>query len=103
MTKDEQLTAWLSGKSTHCDEENIHVPDFSCCYPHLRTPKKVKKLYLEALANNDIEQIEFFERMFVEELRSEMDAFEKSKEISGETSVEMFADVVERIRDKTKK
>ena len=47
----EQLYYWVEGVSLHYGKECC--PDFSCCIPELRAPKRVRERYLEAFDKND--------------------------------------------------
>lgn len=101
MTPREQIVLWFEGESVHNEEEDKHVPDFSCCYPSLKAPKKVRALYSLALKEENKEQIDFFERMFQQELEKEIAVFEGAKKNAGDYSDEMFTDVLEKLH-KTK-
>lgn len=48
MTHNEQLQAWVEGRSIHDTESDQCVPDFSCCQPDLLVDEKTRKAFAEA-------------------------------------------------------
>ncbi len=48
MTADEQLDLWVAGESVHGNDLGECCPDFSCCQPELKAPKKARIAFRNA-------------------------------------------------------
>lgn len=46
MTCDEQLEAWLEGRSLHNEERGECCPDFSCCQPTLLADEATRRAFV---------------------------------------------------------
>lgn len=53
MDRSEQLKEWLDGNSIHDEEDNICVPDYSCCYPNMTTNTHNKQMFAKAWIEGD--------------------------------------------------
>jgi len=43
-----QTIRWVAGESLHNPVENECCPDFSCCHPDLKAPRKVREKFANA-------------------------------------------------------
>lgn len=48
MTCNEQLVAWVRGRSLHNEDRDECCPDFSCCRPELLAPLGERERFLAA-------------------------------------------------------
>lgn len=45
MNREQQINAWVDGKSIHNHDDGICCPDFSCCHPELMADKTERIRY----------------------------------------------------------
>lgn len=53
MTVQHQLERWVAGESLHNPTRNECCPDFSCCRPELKAPKRTRQRFAKAHADHD--------------------------------------------------
>jgi len=65
---DKQLISWLNGKSIHNKIDNECCPDFSCCVPKLKAPKKIREKFYNAEINHDDELVNMMLVAFLDKM-----------------------------------
>ena len=68
MTHDEQIKAWVEGRSLHSFTEGECVPDFSCCQPDLKVDEATRRRFGQAHEEKDIATLTTMYSVFMEAL-----------------------------------
>ena len=64
----------------HDESTSMHVPDYSCCFPSLMAPQKVREYYMRSLREDNQNKLRFIIGIFKKEFEKVLSKLKETPE-----------------------